>query len=273
MSDARSSVNRAGGEGETPIPDEFAALARVDEEMPPPPRPLPDTVAQMAAGLLVPPERAGPAGLPVVAGYELLAPLGHGGMGLVYQARQVTSGRMVALKMIPGGAHARPGDLARFRTEAEAVSRLAHPHIVQIYEVGEQGGWAYFALEFVPGGSLARHLAGRPQPAVASARLVEAVARAMAYAHERGVVHRDLKPGNILLEGGEWRVESGEWRVESGVESDTLTTHNSPRSTLHAPLSTLQPKITDFGLAKRLDLDPETSPSRGRTRTGDVLGT
>ena len=101
--------------------------------------------------------------------------------------------------MILGGAHAGPGDLARFRTEAEAVARLAHPHIVQIYEVGEHAGWAYFALEFVPGGSLARQLAGRPQPASPSARLVEAVARAMAYAHERGVVHRDLKPANILL--------------------------------------------------------------------------
>jgi tetratricopeptide (TPR) repeat protein len=209
----------------------------VDEEMPPPPRPLPDAVARVAAGLLVAPERAGPAGLPVVAGYEILAPLGRGGMGLVYQARQVTSGRVVALKMILGGAHARPSDLARFRTEAEAVTQLMHPNIVPIYEVGEQGGWAYFALEFVPGGSLARHLAGRPQPATPSARLVEAVARAMAYAHERGVVHRDLKPANILL-------------AADGT-----------------------PKVTDFGLAKRLDPEPGSSPSRDRTRTGDVLGT
>src|SRR5262245_29703401 len=146
MADVRSGVNGAGG------------TAGADDEIPPRPTPLPDAVAQMAAGLLVAPERAGPAGLPVVAGYELLAPLGRGGMGLVYQARQVKTGRMVALKMILGGAHARPADLARFRTEAEAVSQLAHPHIVPIYEVGEQGGWAYFALEFVPGGSLAHQL-------------------------------------------------------------------------------------------------------------------
>jgi eukaryotic-like serine/threonine-protein kinase len=257
MSDIRSYVNRDGGEeerpslsfhltdvcptcgaaGETPTPDSYGALTDVNGEMPPPPHPLPDAVAQMAATLLVAPESAGAAGLPVVAGYELLAPLGRGGMGVVYQARQLQSNRMVALKLILGGAHARPRDLARFRKEAEAVAQLAHPHIVQMYEVGEQDGWAYFALEFVPGGSLAQQCAGRPQPAVPSARLVEAVAHAMAYAHERGVVHRDLKPANILL-------------AADGT-----------------------PKVTDFGLAKRLDLEPGTSLSLGRTRTGEVLGT
>src|SRR5262245_24075021 len=160
-----------GAEEGTPTPDDFTPLTGAGEAIPPPPVPLPDAVARVAAGLLVAPERAGPAGLPVVAGYEILAPLGRGGMGLVYQARQVTGGRVVARRMIRGGAQAGPGDLARFRAEAEAVARLAHPHVVQIYEVGEHAGWAYFALEFVPGGSLAQHLAGRPQPAVPSARL------------------------------------------------------------------------------------------------------
>jgi len=209
----------------------------MDEDIPSPPRPLPAAVAQMAARLLVAPERAGSSGLPVVAGYELLVPLGRGGMGVVYQARHITSGRMVALKMFLGGAHTRLSDLARFKTEAEAVALLAHPQIVQIEEVGEYGGWAYFALEFVAGGSLAYQLAGRPQSANPAARLVESVAHTMAYAHERGIVHRDLKPANILLTPGG------------------------------------SPKITDFGLAKRLDLEPETCPSRSRTQTGDVLGT
>jgi tetratricopeptide (TPR) repeat protein/tRNA A-37 threonylcarbamoyl transferase component Bud32 len=250
MSEIHSNSNGVGDEGEGLFPltslnegaqagtgDDLSAFSGLDEAIPPPPRPLPDVVSQMTAGLLIAPESAGPSGLPVVAGYEILTVLGRGGMSLVYQARELKSGRMVALKMILGGAQARTRDLARFRMEAEAVSRLSHPRIVQILEVGEHGGWAYFALEYVPGGSLARQLAGRPQAAIPSARLVEAVARAMAYAHERGIVHRDLKPANILL-------------TAEGT-----------------------PKVSDFGLAKRLDFEPENSRSPGGTHAGDVLGT
>jgi tetratricopeptide (TPR) repeat protein len=222
---------------EIPTDDLFAELTAVDGEMPPPPRPLPEAVAQIAAGLLVAPERAGHAGLPIVAGYEILGPLGRGGMGLVYHARQLKSGRVVALKMIRGGAHAELRDLARFRTEADAVARLQHPNIVPIYEAGEQDGWAYFALEFVPSGTLARQLAGRPQPAGWSARLVEILTRAMEYAHTQGIIHRDLKPANVLL------------------------------------LADGTPKITDFGLAKRLDAGPATAAPRDRTQTGEVWGT
>jgi serine/threonine-protein kinase len=221
-------------------------------EMLPGPSPVLDRIAQMAAGMLAPPDRVGKKPLPVVAGYELLGPLGRGGMSIVYQARQVKLGRMVALKMILGGAHARPGDLARFRAEAEAVARLQHPHIIQIYEVGEQDGWAYFALEVVPGGSLARELAGRPQPVAPSARLVETLARTMAFAHERGIVHRDLKPANILLAG-----------VRKDGEAPSLTPDPWP----------LTPKISDFGLAKRLDAERPTATAAGRTRAGELLGT
>jgi serine/threonine-protein kinase len=240
----------------------------MDGEMPPPLCPLPDAVAQVAAGLLVAPERAGPGGLPVIAGYEILGLLGRGGMGLVYQARQVKLGRMVALKMIRGGAHADPRDLARFRAEAEAVAQLQHPHIVPIYEVGEQDGWAYFALELVAGGSLARQLAGRPQPAEPSARLVETLAQAMEHAHQRGVIHRDLKPANILLQPLNHKDHEGhKEKTEMGVGGSSASC-----SSWSLWFTSCTPKISDFGLAKRLDPGPAT-PAGDPTRTGEVLGT
>jgi serine/threonine-protein kinase len=136
---------------------------------------------------------------PVVPGYEILGELGRGGMGVVYQARQTSLQRVVALKMVLSKEDAGPQQLARFRAEAEALARLQHPNIVQVYEVGEHDGRPYFSQEFVAGGSLARHLDGTPADAWDSARLVETLARAMHAAHQAGVVHRDLKPANVLL--------------------------------------------------------------------------
>jgi tetratricopeptide (TPR) repeat protein len=181
--------------------------------------------------------------------YEILGELGHGGMGIVYKARQKSVNRSVALKMIRAGAHASAELRARFHIEAEALASLQHPNIVGVHAVGEHDGCPYMAMEFVDGGSLDKLLAGQPQPGRIAAEMIATLARAMHAAHLRGIVHRDLKPANILL------------------QSADLTTHHSPRTTHHSPLTTHHPKITDFGLAKRFAED------QGHTATGEVMGT
>ena len=139
-------------------------------------------------------------------------------MGVVYQARQRQLKRLVALKMIRAGLQARPKDLDRFRLEAEAVARLHHANIVQIYDIGEAAGLPFVALELLEGGSLADRLAGTPQPGRQAAELMVTLARAMHTAHQAGIVHRDLKPSNVLFD-------------RDGT-----------------------PKIVDFGLAKHLEV-------------------
>src|SRR5438105_1592984 len=145
----------------------------------------------------LPPPPSRPA--PVVAGYDLLDELGRGGMGVVYRARHHRIGRVVALKLLRAGALAGPEERERFLREARAAARLQHPHIVQVYDVGEHAGGPFLALELVAGGSLARRLADGPLPPRAAADLVAALAGAVDYAHSQGVVHRDLKPANVLL--------------------------------------------------------------------------
>ncbi len=207
----------------------------------------------------IPPTGTESGGPPPVPGYEILGELGRGGMGVVYEARQLGLQRTVALKMVQNGIQAGPKDLARFRTEAAVIARLQHPNIVQIYDVGEAAGRPYFVLEFVAGGSLAQHLQGTPQPVRPAAQLVETLARAVHAAHANGVIHRDLKPANILLQRSEvrgQRSEEGGWSLRSDL----------------CPLtSDLSPKITDFGVAKCAG--GEEPDARGATVTGEILGT
>ncbi|MFO0845489.1 MAG: protein kinase [Gemmataceae bacterium] len=172
---------------------------------------------------------AGPPQAP--PGYELHSELGRGGVGVVYKAKQLGLKRLVALKMLLTGAHASAEDRRRFRREAETIARLAHPNIVQVYEIGEHEGRAFLALEFLDGGTLADRLREQPMPTPRAAELARTLAVAVEAAHRASVVHRDLKPANVLM-------------TAAGV-----------------------PKISDFGLAKRLDDD------RGRTGTGAILGT
>lgn len=243
-----------------------------------------------------------------IGSFEVIERIGRGGMGVVYKARDPRLKRLVAIKMMLAAEHAEDDHLYRFRLEAEAVARLRHPNIVQVFEVGEQNGLPYIALEFIDGPTLATFVQGRPQPAQFSAELVEALAWAVQYAHAQGVIHRDLKPANILLDSG------GDLSGDSSVSSAATTRQDMPQnpadeSTVVAPTivmsdasldkhgrklersspdssasradsssiirgasghtlpSGLLPKITDFGLAKRLDTESEL------TATGDIVGT
>lgn len=186
-------------------------------------------------------------------GYDIVAELGRGGMGVVYKALQKSLGRFVALKVILGAGHAGDAALARFRAEATTAAQLQHPNIVQIFEVGEHDGQPFFSLELVEGGSLADHLKGEPQPPRDAAHLVRALALTVHHAHERGIVHRDLKPANILLPKTE---DQG---PRTGDDKDT--------SVLGPWSSLLSLKITDFGLAKL-----QTTESH-ITQSGAILGT
>ena len=132
--------------------------------------------------------------------YDLIQEIARGGMGVVYRAVQHGSQRQVAVKMILAEQAATPGMMERFRAEAEAVATLDHPHILPIYEIGENDGRPFYSMKFANGGTLRDHAADFSQPRDA-ARLVARIARAVQHAHERGILHRDLKPGNVLLDG------------------------------------------------------------------------
>ena len=158
--------------------------------------------------------------------YELLAEVGYGGMGVVYQARQKSLGRIVALKMLLGGQFAEAQARARFRSEAEITAQHQHPNIVAIHAVGEHDHLPFFTMDYVEGQSLSELARHKPLTPAAAAGYMVTIARAIAYAHDHGVLHRDLKPSNILIDGSD------------------------------------QPRITDFGLTKRLGLDLDVDEQR-----------
>jgi WD40 repeat protein/tRNA A-37 threonylcarbamoyl transferase component Bud32 len=179
---------------------------------------------------------------PELPDYTISAVLGWGGMGVVYRALQVRLNRPVALKQLSCRSRM---EAARARAEAELLARLQHSNIVQIHEVVEDGQRVYLALELLEGGPLSARVAGKPQTPREAAALVETLARALHYAHERGIIHRDIKPGNVLLTNG-----------------------NSGQAARGRPsLAGCTPKITDFGIAKLL------SDEDGQTRDGDLIGT
>jgi serine/threonine protein kinase/tetratricopeptide (TPR) repeat protein len=243
--------------GDTPDPEEF--LRRFPEHS----DVLRAQIELHQAVIAEPPDEAGDAAVergspivPEVPGYQILGEIGRGGMGVVYRALQERPQRIVALKMLLSPAHASAERRQRFLAEADAIARLQHPNIVQVYEVGEHEGIPYLILEYVPGGTLARKLGGRPLRARQAAELIETLASAVHYAHQCGVIHRDLKPANILLASRTGRNVSPE-KGQPGI---------SPVSEGPTEWSADEfPKISDFGLAKQ--------DRPGLTYLGDVLGT
>lgn len=229
------------GEFSSTVLHDLNQLPRAD--IPPPPQGVPTVVGDVAGRIFGTRQPHAP-DLPTVAGYEVLGALGRGGMGVVYRAWHTRLHRLVALKMIRAGAHAEPEELSRFRTEAEAVARLQHPNIVPIYEIGDHDGQPFLALEYVDGCSLAEKLKGTPLPPQVAARLAALLAEAVHYAHQKGVVHRDLTPGNVLLQIEDKSVQSSSATLQSAI-----------------------PRITDFGLAKLLVGGVD------QTQSGAIMGT
>ncbi len=174
----------------------------------------------------------------VVGDYELLEEIGRGGMGVVFRARQRSLDRVVAVKLLLHGELSSAESVARFRAEAEAAARLAHPHIVPVHDVGEHHGQPYFSMELVEGTTLSKRIAEGSLTPRETAEILVQVCDAVAAAHARGVLHRDLKPSNVLID-------------ETG-----------------------RAFVTDFGLAKRIEpTTGDTAAGVSLTDTGAILGT
>ena len=180
---------------------------------------------------------------PVIPGYEIIRELGRGGMGVVYEARQQRLNRHVAVKVLLGGRYATAKSQERFKAEVDAIGRMQHPNLIQVFDVGEHDGRVYYSMEYLAGGSLEDRIANIPWPARKAAEILKILADAIEAVHQQGVIHRDLKPANILLTTSD--ATNARWGVDGfGI-----------------------PKISDFGLAKRTDVPT------GPTLTEHVLGT
>jgi len=171
------------------------------------------------------------------ANYVLLEKIGEGGMGVVYRARQINLGRIVAVKLLPFGQFSREEVVRRFRAEAAAAASLQHPNIVAIHEVGEHEGQQFFSMDLITGHTLAELVRDQPLPAKRAATYLKTIAEAVHYAHQHGILHRDLKPSNVIIDASD------------------------------------QPRVTDFGLAKRLAQTADHGPrTTDLTLSGQVLG-
>ena len=207
------------GEASTPVHEELTV------------RPSADATVGLESSGLPSSEPASPTRIRYFGDYEIIRELARGGMGVVFEARQVSLSRKVALKMILAGQLANDTEVSRFYTEAEAAANLDHPGIVPIFEVGQHEGQHYFSMGFIEGQSLSQRLAQGPLLTREAVDLIRRVSQAIEYAHQRGVIHRDLKPANVLLD-------------QNG-----------------------NPRVTDFGLAKRVQGES------GLTGSGQIMGT
>lgn len=204
---------------------------------------------------------------PEIAGYEIEAAIGRGGMGRVFRARDLKLGRQVAIKCLLYSSDQQL--LRRFTEEARAVAQLQHPNIAQLYEFDWNTDQPYFVMEYLAGGTLAELTKSRPVEPLLAARIIATLARAIAHAHSKSIIHRDLKPGNVLIASvgatPATRTEVDNNATDSS--SGSLALSEAHARNLEADFDTARMRVADFGLARHLH------SAERLTQTGEVLGT